>query len=197
MKKSELLKLGLSEEQADSIIDLVTEERKEFVPRTRLNEVIAERDEARESVKERDAQLEDLKKSTKTIEELNEKISTLQNDNKSKDEAHARELKQLKVNSAIDTLMLEYKAKNHKAVSALLDLNLDEVEILEDGTIKGLADKFKALSESEETSFMFESKEPKLTGATPTPSVSTPTNTKVDLDSMNYDELSAYFENKQ
>ena len=46
-------------------------------------------------VSERDGQLETLKKSTGDVDELKKQIETLQTENKTKDEAHAAEIKQM------------------------------------------------------------------------------------------------------
>ena len=87
-------------------------------------------------VSERDGQLETLKKSTGDVEELKKQIETLQADNKAKDEAHAAEMKKVKVDNAIEAALTAAKAKNNIAVKALLK-DLDKLELNEDGSIKG------------------------------------------------------------
>ena len=61
-------------------------------------------DTANNTIKERDKQLETLKNSPDNPEELKKQIQQLQDDNKAKDEAHQKEIKELKVNSALEKL---------------------------------------------------------------------------------------------
>jgi hypothetical protein len=151
MNKEKLIEKGLSEELADSIMK---ELDGSFVPKSRFNEINAELKQMKDLIKERDGQLETLKKSNVDSEELKKQIEQLQIDNKAKDEAHANEIKQLKIDTAIDKALADAKAKNPKAVKALLELG--DVEVAEDGTIKGLDAKIKALRDAEDSSFLFD-----------------------------------------
>ena len=154
MNKEKLIEKGLSEELADSIMK---ELDGSFVTKSRFNEINAELKQMKDLIKERDGQLETLKKSVGDSEELKKQIETLQKDNKAKDEAHANEIKQLKIDTAIDKALADAKAKNPKAVKALLELG--DVEVAEDGTIKGLDAKIKALRDAEDSSFLFDATE--------------------------------------
>lgn len=151
MNKEKLIEMGLTEEMATKVMK---ELDGNFVPKSRFNEINTELKSAKDQVKERDEQLETLKKSAGDSEELKKQIETLQNDNKAKDEAHAAEIKQLKVDAAVDKALADAKAKNPKAVKALLELG--DVEIADDGTIKGLDAKIKALTEAEDSKFLFD-----------------------------------------
>ena len=156
MNKEKLIEKGLSEELAEWVMN---ELNGNFIPKTRFNEINTELKQTKDLVKERDGQLETLKKSVGDSEELKKQIEQLQNDNKAKDEAHANEIKQLKIDTAIDKALADAKAKNTKAVKALLELG-DDIEIGEDGTIKGLDAKIKALTEAEDTKFLFDATKP-------------------------------------
>jgi len=105
-------------------------------------------EKANNTIKERDAQLEKLKNSPDNPETLKQQIQQLQDDNKAAKEAHEKELKELKVSNALEKALTDAKAKNSKAVQALLELG-DDVELNEDGTIKGLDEKIKALKKSD------------------------------------------------
>ena len=63
MKKEELVKLGLTEEDAEKVAKASEEELKGFVPKSRFDEVNEARKHAEDSVKERDKQIEGLKES--------------------------------------------------------------------------------------------------------------------------------------
>ena len=103
---------------------------------------------------------------TKDTEDLNAKIKELQDENKLSSEAHAKELKDLKVNNTVEIMLNNYKAKNHKAVIALLK-DLDKAEFNEDGSIKGLKEQFDNLVAAEDSKFLFDNPTIQLKGATP------------------------------
>ena len=71
-----------------------------------------------------------------------------------KEDSFNAEIKKIKIDNAIDKALLDAKAKNIKAVKALLDTS--NAELLEDGTIKGLSESIKTLSENADTSFLFD-----------------------------------------
>ena len=194
MKKEELIKLGLEEELAKRVETASTEELKSYVPKSRLDEVITERNTLRDTVKERDGQLETLKTSTGDVEALKRQITTLQTDNAAKDAVHAEEIRALKINAAVDAALSGAKAKNAKAVKALLEL--EKAELAEDGTIKGLTDQIKKLQGAEDSKFMFDAgpKKPQFKGAAPAETGKEEPDDRVDTSKMTYEELAAYME---
>lgn len=152
MNKQKLIEMGVSEDLAESIMN---ELKGSFIPKTRFDEVNELKKSYQEQLKERDTQLEQLKKAVGDSNELRKQIETLQNDNKANEEKFNAQIKQMKIDTAIDKALTEAKAKNLKAVKALLDTT--DAELLEDGTIKGLSEKIKGLTENQETSFLFDS----------------------------------------
>lgn len=152
MNKQKLLSMGVTEEQATQIMN---ELNGNFIPKSRFDEVNDLKKSYQEQLKQRDTQLEELKKNVGDSEQLKKQIETLQNDNKAKEDAFNAEIKKMKIDNAIDKALTEAKAKNLKAVKALLDTK--NAELLEDGTIKGLSDTIKGLVENAETSFLFDS----------------------------------------
>ena len=166
MRKEEFVKLGIDEETAKKCEAASQEELKGFIPKVRFDEVNTAKNTAEALLKERDGQLETLKNSTGDVDALKQQIATLQADNKAKDDAHAAEIKQLKIDNALETAITAAKGKNAKAIKALL--NLENAELNDDGTIKGLSDQIEALRKSDE--YLFEAKETKKTtvkGAAP------------------------------
>lgn len=105
----------------------------------------------------RDEQLETLKNSTSDIEALKAQIDTLQNENKTAAEKYQNELKQVKINNAVEKALATAKAKNNKVVAPLLAEFLSNAEVDENGIVKGLDEQIKALTESAETNFLFDS----------------------------------------
>ena len=185
------MKLGIDEETAKKCEIASQEELKGYIPKTRFDEVNNEKKTLETTLAERNSQFETLKNSTGDVESLKQQIATLQADNQKKDEAHAAEIKQLKVDSAVDTAITSAKGKNAKAIKALL--NLENAELADDGTIKGLAEQIEALQKSDE--YLFEAKESKKTnvkGAKPGEAGNEDDDKKVDTSKMTYSELAAY-----
>lgn len=192
MKKEEFVKLGISEDLAAKAEAASQEELKGYIPKARFDEVNNEKKKLELDVRDRDGQLETLKNSTGDVEAMKQQIATLQADNKAKDEAHAAEIKQLKIDAAVDAALTGARAKNTTAVKALLK-DLDKAEIGEDGTIRGLAEQIEALQKSDE--YLFEAKETKKTqvkGAKPGESGNEDGDHGVDTSKMTYSELAAY-----
>jgi hypothetical protein len=194
MKKDELIKLGLDEETAKKVEDASSEELKGFIPKARFDEVNGEKNTLAASLKERDAQFETLKNSAGDIDGLKKQITDLQVANAEKDKAHAAEVKELKVNAAVDAALTAAKAKNVKAVRALLDL--EKAELSDDGAVKGLDDQIKKLVGAEDSKFLFDTEQKKasMRGAKPGETGKEDPDDEVDISKMSYEELAAYME---
>lgn len=159
MNKEELLKLGLTEEQTNKVLEANTEQLKGFIPKHRFDEVNNDNKNLKSQLTDRDNQLSELKKNNKDNEELNAQIKKLQEDNKAATEKYEAELSKIKLDNAVNTALLSAKAKNSKAVKALLDL--DKVN-LDGENLTGLEEQIKALREAEDSKFLFEvTEEPK------------------------------------
>lgn len=153
MTKEKLLEWGLTEEQANKVMEGLNGS---FVTKSRFNEVNTELTNAKNTIKERDTQLETLKKSTGDTKALQDQITQLQTDNANQKKAHEAELKALKIGNAVDMALTGAKAKNNTAVKALMADFLAKAELADDGTVKGLDDEVKKLVEGKDTAFLFE-----------------------------------------
>lgn len=149
MKKEDLIAMGLTEDQAKKVMDSLDGE---FVTKTRFNEVNEENKTLKKSVADRDKQLEDLKKSSGDNAALQQQISDLQKANADQQKAHDAELAQLKLDNAVEVALSSAKAKNSKAVKAMLDMS--KVKIGEDGKLTGFDEQIEALKKSD--SYMFD-----------------------------------------
>lgn len=189
----EWLKTILGDAWTEDIDKKVSEEiGKGFVARADFNTLNAEKKALADTVKDRDKQLETLKAATGDTEALKQQIATLQADNATAAKAHEAEIKRLKIDTAVDLALSTAKAKNTKAVKALLEL--DNAELAEDGTVKGLGDQIKKLVESPESGFMFETdkQKPGFKGFKPGEGGDVPPTGDKDPKDMTYDELCAY-----
>lgn len=187
MKKEELIKLGLDEETAKKVEAASTEELKGYVEKTKYSELETVKNQLEESNKTVNKQLEDLKKNTGDAEALKAEIQKMQDENKNKETEYTNNIKKLKVDNAVELALIGAKAKNTKAVKALL--NLENLEIGEDGKVKGLEDQIKNLTKDEGTAFLFEAE-----SKTETPKGTDPAgkSTKKDMKDMTYSEMEAY-----
>lgn len=179
MTKEKLMEMGLTEEQATKVMEGLDGS---FVTKTRFNEVNTELQTAKGTIKERDTQLEQLKKSTGDVEALKTQVGELQEKNKTDAEAHAAEIKAMKLNNAVDRALSDAKAINPATVTPLLKDFLAKADLADDGTIKGLADEIEKLAKTEGTSFLFKadtSTTPGIKGAAPAGSVTTPPDPKL------------------
>ena len=149
MNKDELIKLGLTEEQAT----MVTEKYVNMVPQGRFNEIVEEKNSLKSQLAERDKQLKELEKSVGDNKELKAQIEKLQTDNKTAAEKYAKDLFDLQLNNAIDIAITGAKGKNSKAIKALLDL--EKVD-LKDGKVIGLEEQLSNLKKSDPYLFEIE-----------------------------------------
>ena len=188
MKKEDLIAMGLTEEQAKKVMDSLDGN---FVTKTRFNEVNEENKTLKQSVADRDKQLEDLKKSSGDNAELKKQIETLQQQNAEPQKAHEAELKQLKLDNAIDTALTAAGAKNVKAVKPFIDTT--KIKLGEDGKLTGLDEQLKEVQKTE--GYLFAEKQQKqqtFKGFQPGASGEVKPGTEVDTSKMTYSELAAY-----
>jgi len=158
MNKEDLLKLGLTEEQAEKVLSANTEQLKGFIPKARFDEVNNAKKQAEKDLSERDIQLETLKNSTGDIETLKNTIKQLQDENKASKEQYEANISKIKLDNAIDNALGNARAKNSRAVRALLDM---EKIKFENDNLSGLDEQIEALKEAEDSKFLFEEiKEP-------------------------------------
>lgn len=156
MKRKFLEDMGvLSAEQIDQIMKENGDDIN--AAKGELTAVTTERDNLKNQIKDRDTQIENLKKTAGDNEALTKQIEQLQAENKA-----------ARVDAAVQLALTVAKAKNVKAVRALLE-GLDKAEFADDGTIKGLSDQIKKLQNAEDSKFLFEEQQKPATpkGATP------------------------------
>lgn len=190
MTRAELEALGLTKEQIDSVMGINGNDIEKV--KTKLTDAEKESETLKEQIKDRDKQLNDLKNSKEDLEGLKSQIETLQKDNKAKDDQYKAEIRNLKVNSAVEAALTGAKAKNHTAVKALIK-DIDKAELLEDGTVKGLKEQIEALTKADDTKFLFD-----IETTPQTPKGATPAGGKkmggtgVDISKMTYSELAKF-----
>ena len=106
-----------------------------YIPKEKFDEKSEKVAALEKQISQRDEQIEQLKEDTNTSEELKSKIEELQEKNEKTKTELQEKLEQQKLDSEIDKALLKNKARNPKAVKALLEM--DKVELTDDG-VKGL-----------------------------------------------------------
>lgn len=103
-------------------------------------------DELKNQIKERDTQLGDLSKKAKGNEELEKKIKDLQTANETTQTEYQSKLDQQQFDFALEKAITGEKARNPKAVKALL--NTESIK-LDGDKLLGLEEQLKGLKESD------------------------------------------------
>jgi len=163
MTKEELLALGLDDAAATKVAAASAEELKGYVVKSEHDKEVTAKQQLETDIKTRDKQLEELKKVD--ADGLKKKIEELQTTNQNTKTEYEGKIKQMQIDGAVDKALTGAKAKNLKAVRALL--NLEKAEF-EGESIKGLADQIKVLQEGADTKFLFEvASKPQFKGFSP------------------------------
>jgi hypothetical protein len=145
--KELLKKAGIEEGKLDGVIaDINKELPKYFIPKDKYNEVAEAKKKLEADLAARDEQLEQLKNAAGNSEELKAQIEQLQAENKKAGEEWQAKLAQMQLDFAIEKALAAAKAKNAKAVKALLDM---EKVKLDGDKLLGLDDQLKAIKESD------------------------------------------------
>lgn len=148
----------LEEAEEENIeLFIASENNGDFVRRTRLNEESDKVKELRDQLKDYDTQIEDLKKHADASSELQEEIKKIQDAKKAEVEELTNKLRNKTLNSEIDKALIKRKARNPKAVKALLDM--ESIQLEDDDSVTGLDKQLDKLEEEE--GYMFEKEDTK------------------------------------
>jgi len=144
----EILKnAGVPEDKLDSAIAEVNKTLPlHFIPKDKYNEVAEAKKKLEADLQARDTQLEELKKAAGTSEELKKQIETLQEANQKASDEWQKKFAQMQLDFALEKALTSAKAKNAKAVKALLDM---EKVKLDGEQLLGLDDQLKELQKSD------------------------------------------------
>lgn len=172
--KDKLVKLGLSEELAQKVVDNFGEVVDGvYVTKERFNEVNKELKQANETIKERDGQLDKLKNDNESNEDLKKTIQDLQKANK---EAMQKAEADLAAERKSNAIKLELMGKVHNTDITMSQLKLDEIVMDDSGKVKsGLKEQLDSLKKTDSYLFIPENNgsnnnqgaQPYVKGATP------------------------------
>ncbi|MFH6536201.1 phage scaffolding protein [Staphylococcus aureus] len=160
------------------VIDAIDESKSGMVPRSRLNDKNTEIEELKEEISKRDEQIVKLQDSVKDDSEIQKELEELKNQNSEWE----TKCKETQLNNAVK---LAVAKEANDANDILAFINKDELELADDGTVKGLDKAVETLKESKP--YLFASSKP--TGNSPQQG-DNPTGkpTKEDFKKMTYTE---------
>ncbi|EON72246.1 phage scaffolding protein [Lysinibacillus sphaericus] len=145
MKKEDLIALGLTEEQAQQVLDGFGT----MVPKSRLDDKITEVNDYKQQIADRDTQLEKLKKVD--AKGMQDEIDRLQQENQQTKADFESQLSQKDYDFALTEALRTAKAKNPIAVKALL--NVEAIKLV-NGQLVGLDEQITALKASDDYLFV-------------------------------------------
>ncbi|MDM8326717.1 phage scaffolding protein [Staphylococcus felis] len=158
MKREFLRGLGLEEETVQKIIDEHHDTLRDFKDKAEKVESLKEQlDKANKELDNRDKQITDLQKAKDgDNQELKDKLEQYKQSNAQ----YEADMKELKLNNAVK---LAVAKEANDANDILAFINKDELELQEDGEVKGLKEAVESLRQSKPYLFV----ETKPTGNTP------------------------------
>ncbi len=150
MERKFLEDLGLEKETIDKV--MIEHDKDVQAEKAKATELNTKLENANMQLKEANNTIKDLKKNNADNEELQKKVTDYEKQIKEQKEKYDAEIIKLGRESINTELLAKYKAKNNKAVMALVD----EIEAKDNDTYRTLLDsKLKAISEADDTKFMF------------------------------------------
>ncbi|HDA7850024.1 TPA: phage scaffolding protein [Staphylococcus aureus] len=123
------------------VIDAIDESKSGMVPRSRLNDKNTEIEELKEEISKRDEQIVKLQDSVKDDSEIQKELEELKNQNSEWETKY----KETQLNNAVK---LAVAKEANDANDILAFINKDELELADDGTVKGLDKAIETLRES-------------------------------------------------
>lgn len=153
MKTETLRNLGITDQ---TVIDAIMAENGRDINAAKGNteQLNSQITALQEQLTERDNQLKEIKKSVKDNETLTAKITELETANETAKTEYQNKITEIQKTHAIENGVRDAKAKNVKAVVALLDMG--KITYADD-KLTGLAEQLEALQKSEDSSFLFTS----------------------------------------
>jgi chromosome segregation ATPase len=151
MKRDFLKNLGIEDKE---IIDKILDENSADIGRAKgeLETYKTKVTDLEADIQSKDAEIDKLQKTNGDVAELNKKIEQLESDNTKLTNDLNNQTTALKKTHAIENGVRDAKAKNVKAVMALLDL--DKITF-ENDELGGLSEQLEGLKGDENSSFLF------------------------------------------
>lgn len=186
MNREFLKEQGLSDEQIEAVMKEHGKSINSIKEKAdKVDGLESQIEDLNNQIADRDKQLKDLSKKAEGNEDLQQTIKDLQKQNDDTKKEYDSKIEQIKKESKLELALKDAKARNPKAVKALLD---DEKISLDGDNLIGLNEQLEALKESD--AYLFGDDEPAgLKGRQPHPPVGEQKGiTREDISKMSYKE---------
>lgn len=192
MKREELKGLELSDEQIEKVMALHGADVNEL--KGQVSQLTTERDALKQRASDSDKQLNELKSAHKDDKDFQAEIDKLKADNKAKDDAASKQLRETQLNYQTELALVKAGALNTKAASALIDK--DKLGLDDKGNVTGLKEQLEALKSDDSSKFLFKAEEAPTPQDTPAITVTGNPNPNANKETLNpatatYEELAA------
>lgn len=163
MKRDFLRNLGIEDKE---IIDKILDENSTDIGKAKgeletLQKTVKELEEA---IKTKDTEIGTLQQSAKNVDDLNARIKQLETESTTAKTDYDAKLLEIKKSHAIENAVRDSKAKNNKAVMALLDMTKIEYK---DDILTGVEEQLNTLKTGGDTNFLFDNTTVQISGTHP------------------------------
>ena len=160
MKRDFLKSLGIEDKE---LIDKILDENSADIGRAKgeLDTYKTKVTDLENEIKTKDSKIADLEKTNGDVTRLNDEITQLKADKAKLEGDLTSKVTELQKNHAIENGVRDAKAKNVKAVMALLDMGKITYN---DGVLDGLSAQLETLTKGDDSSFLFGEAKPNIAG---------------------------------
>lgn len=124
----------------------------DFIPKTKFNEINEGKKLVEKNLEDANKTLETLKQSANLSDEYKKQIEELKANSLKEQESFKEQLAKIKLDTAIDSALTNAKAKNNRAVKALLDTS--KISVSDDGSLIGIKEQLETIIK--ENDFLFD-----------------------------------------
>lgn len=157
MKRETLKELGVPEEALDGVMKEygISIQSKE----SDIESLKTERDSLKADITQRDKDIEALRKDSGTSEELKQRLADMESDYQTKTEELESNLRDTKINAALDLALANANVHNPEVVKRALDK--EKIQLDDKGAVTGLDEQLNAFKESDPYLFKQETNDAK------------------------------------
>lgn len=194
MRRDFLSNLGLEQDVIEKIMTQYGSDIEKLKSQNKMLSEDVERLTSELDIAKRESTDSSLK--DEKLNELNSQLESLKKQSEESNLQYQNQLRELKLNNAVDKALANARARNPKVVLPLLENFLKTANFDDQGNVIDLDAQIKALSESEETSFLFSNDSQIPQGRTPGVSNNSQQVDSLDLSKMSYEQICEVLKNK-
>lgn len=164
------LDLDIDEENATKINELLKEQLKDYVPRSRLNDEIKKKTDYESEISMLKEKINKESENNLKFDDLKAHIAALESEKENKETEYKTMLDKMKLDNEVSLAISNAGARHYNLVETLIDKSKLKFQ---DGNIIGLDEQIQELKNNEETKYLFKNIPGSLKGSAPDNSTST------------------------